>query len=36
MKPRILVSRANFPEVLESLRGDFELLNPDAWEERRS
>ena len=30
MKPRILVSRANFPEVLESLRGDFEVEDNQA------
>jgi len=42
MKPRILVSRANFPEVLESLRGDFDVednqadlvLAPEALRER--
>jgi len=30
MKPRILVSRANFPEVLQSLRGDFEVEDNQA------
>jgi gluconate 2-dehydrogenase len=30
MKPRILVSRANFPEVLEHLRGDFEVEDNQA------
>ena len=30
MKPRILVSRANFPEVLESLRGDFDVEDNQA------
>ena len=30
MKPRILVSRENFPEVLESLRGDFEVEDNQA------
>jgi hypothetical protein len=40
MKPRVLVTRANFPEVLAQLRERFEAednqLNAEVWAQRRT